>query len=420
MKLKRLTAALLCCALSVSMLACGKTKEKTETPSVTQAENSRRDQTSNGAVYSVVTKRATDYDLSTISADDFVKAMALGWNLGNTLDATGGDGKNPISQETSWGNPEVTQELIQGVADSGFTTIRIPVTWMNFTDESYHIDESMLERVKQIVDWSLDAGLFVIINTHHECYDPSTKKGWVKINKTDYKESGVQLCAMWTQIAEYFKDYDERLIFEGLNEPRSVGVATEWTGTNEQWMIVNLLGLDFVDAVRATGGYNATRFLMVPCYAATSSANVWKDYEFPDNDDRVILSIHAYTPYNFALNVDGTDTWSADNEEDTRDIDNLFNSINEVVKAKGHTAVIGEYGAMAKGMNVDSRVEWSKYYASKAAESGIPIIWWDNGAFTGEGELFGLIRRTVNAPLYTNIVEALINSWYGSDFHFEG
>lgn len=405
---------------SVESSSASDTSSDPASDSSKSSESSSSDRSkANPTADSVVTKRASSYDLDTITAGDFVAAMALGWNLGNTLDATGGDGTDPIKQETSWGCPEITKELIQAVAGYGFTTIRIPVTWFKFTDpETYKIDEKMLARVKQVVDWAFEADLFVIINIHHDNYDKNSNTGWINVTDEGYEKTSAQLKAMWEQIGNYFADYDARLIFEGMNEPRNIGSGNEWNGTKGQWDNVNKLGTDFVNTVRGLGGKNATRFLMVPCYAATSNSSAWKNYVFPENDDRVIMSIHAYTPYNFALNTSGTDQWTSQSQKDKQEIDKLFEDIKSVLIDKGRYAVIGEFGAMSKGANIDARTDWAGYYVSKAKEINIPVVWWDNNAFT-DGETFGLIRRNMNnSLLFTSIVEAMINSWYGTDFKF--
>lgn len=406
---KVISLFLIVCMLA-GMSACGNSSDPKNdadlNPDTQVTEAGGSDQERNQDVYEIVGTRAYDYDFDNMTAIEFASCLALGWNLGNTLDATGGNGTDPISQETSWGNPEVTQQLIQTVADYGFTTIRIPVTWYNFTDENYNIDEAFLARVKQIVDWSLEEGLFVIINTHHE-------GEWLVPSEAEYEQVSEKLCAMWTQIGTYFQDYDERLIFEGMNEPR---VGDDWNGNTTTQDVVNRLGLDFVETIRGLDGYNKTRFLMVPCYAATSNSNVWKKYEFPD-DERVILSIHAYLPYDFALNTEGIDTWSAEDPNSTRDIDNLFKNISDVLLKEGRAAVIGEYGCMAKNNNLQDRIDCTAYFVQKAAFYRVPVIWWDNNAFTS-GETFGLIRRNFNDCLYTGIIEAMINNWYYTEFSF--
>jgi endoglucanase len=412
---KKLISLILISSMVLSLAACGSKSEDPKTDSdLTQTTNDSTTDTTEEdnrdySVYEIVSTRAYDYNFDELTAQEFAAALGVGWNLGNTLDATGGDGTDPIKQETSWGNPEISQELIQEVADLGFTTIRIPITWAKFVDDDYNIDEAMLERVKQVVDWSLEEGLFVIINTHHD----TGGDGWLIPDEAHYDEVSAKLCAMWTQIAEYFADYDERLIFEGMNEPR---VGDNWNGTTSTIRVVNQLGLDFVDTIRQCSGYNQTRYLMVPCYAATSNSTVWSNYEWPD-DDRVLLSIHAYLPYDFALNTAGTDQFDSTNSADTVTIDTLFKNINDIILRSGHACVIGEMGCMAKNNNLDARIDCATYFAQKAAFYKVPFLWWDNNAFTS-GETFGLIRRSFNDCLYTGIVEGMLNAWYDSDFHF--
>ncbi len=410
--MKRLIAVFIMICLLAACASCGRKPDPNTDPDLNRpGENMEElpEESSTvvreSAVYGIIKKRAYDYNFDQMTAIEFAANLGLGWNLGNTLDATGGEGQSPIAQETSWGNPETTQGLIKAVADYGFTTLRIPITWYNFVDSNNNIDEAFLERVKQIVDWAIDEGLFVIINTHHET-------DWLKPTEADYPQVSEKLCRMWEQIGNYFADYDERLVFEAMNEPR---VEDDWNGNYRSQSVVNKLGNDFVTTVRGLGGNNATRFLMVPCYAATSNSDVWKHYKMPD-DERVILSVHAYLPYDFALNIYGTDKWRG-NSHDTRDIDNLFSGISSVLHENGIACVIGEFGCMSKNGNLEDRIACTQYFAEKAAEAKVPIMWWDNNAFY-EGETFGLIRRGTNVCEYPGIIEAMFNAWYGADIKF--
>lgn len=406
---KRILSIFLILIISVSLVGCNNPDPLTD-PDLNPPESIIGDvsieKERSSKVYEVVKNRAYDYDLENSTSQEFAAFLALGWNLGNTLDATGGDGTDPIAQETSWGNPETTQMLIQTVADYGFTTIRIPITWDKFVDEKNQVDTEFLARVKQIVDWSLDEGLFVIINSHHD-------GEWLIPSEEKYDETSQKLCAIWEQVGTYFADYDERLVFEAMNEPR---VGDDWNGNWKTQWIVNQLGLDFVSTIRGLGGNNSDRFLLVPCYAATSNSKVWERYQFPD-DDRVILSVHGYMPYNFALNVNGTAEWNPDNPNDTRDIDNLFEAIDELLLKNGKAVVIGEFGVLNKS-NLPDRIACVDYYSKKAAELNIPIFWWDNNAYT-DGETFGLINRVTYECVYPEIVETMINNWYETDFSFE-
>ena len=215
------------------------------------------------------------------------------------------------------------------------------------------------------------------------------------------------LTKVWAQIADEFKDYDEHLIFEGMNEPRMKGTALEWNGGNaEARDVINQLNNSFVETIRKADGNNPYRHLMIPTYAASSDPKTWRDFVIPE-DDKIIVSIHAYTPYNFALNKNGTAKWSSENQSDTRDIDNLMNNIYNSFLSKGVPVIIGEFGAVDKD-NSEARVDWAKYYMQKASVKGIPCIYWDNGAFTGDGELFGLLDRREYIWKNQDIVDALM------------
>lgn len=331
-----------------------------------------------------------------ISSVELVSNMKIGWNLGNTLDATGAMG---IMAESSWGNPKTTQEMIDAVLEAGFNVIRIPVTWNGHFGGApdYEIAEVWLDRVQEVVDYAYNKDAYVILNMHHE--------DWVFPSYENEEEATEKIIALWTQIAIRFKDYDERLIFEGLNEPRKIGTNVEWNGGDEEGReVVNHYIAAFVEAVRATGGNNELRHLMVPGYAASSSDAALKAIELPD-DDKLIVSVHAYTPYNFALNTAGTAQWN----QDTKDIDWLMKQLDALFVSKGIPVIIGEFGAMNKD-NEAERVEWATYYVEKAREIGVPCIWWDNNAFTGNGENFGLLNRRELSWPYPDLLNALITA----------
>lgn len=334
-----------------------------------------------------------------IPSMELVKEFQIGWNLGNTLDATGGGAL--LTTEMSWGNPRTSEELLKTVKESGFQIVRIPVSWGNHLgpEPDYEIHEIWLERVKEVVDYGINNDLYVILNMHHE--------EWHYPTYDNLENATTILTKVWTQIAEEFKDYDEHLIFEGMNEPRLKGTPLEWNGGNEEARdVINQLNQFFVDTIRNADGNNPYRHLMIPTYAASSDSKTWKDFVIPV-DDKIIVSIHAYTPYNFALNINGTSEWSSENPNDTRDIDNLMDNLYNSFISKGHPVIIGEFGAMEKE-NSEARVNWSKYYTEKASEKRIPCIWWDNGAFTGGGELFGLLDRRENVWIHQDIVNALM------------
>ena len=364
-----------------------------ETVNVTKAHKSNTE----GSAWKGKKQNKAD-TIRDISSKELVKEIKIGWNLGNTMDATGGTG---IMSETSWGNPITTKEMIDTVKNSGFNTIRIPVTWEKHLGPApdYTIDKEWFDRVQEIVDYGIDNEMFVIINLHHEEWHfPSYKN----LNGAE-----TELASIWNQIAKRFENYDEHLIFEGLNEPRMKGTEYEWNGgTEESWDVINKLNEKFIHIIRKSEGNNVKRHLMIPPYAASSDPRTWKQFKIP-KDNKVIVSIHAYTPYNFALNSNGTSSWSADNSNDTSEIDYLMNNIYNNFIRKGVPAIIGEFGARDKN-NLKDRTVWSEYYVKKASEKGIPCICWDNGAFTGTGENFGLLDRLTLKWKNQVIIDALV------------
>lgn len=364
-------------------------EQKTETEKTATQEKSR-------------TKENQHKDMETMIAADIVKEMRMGWNLGNTFDSWRDDLKitdSPYRFETAWGNPETTQELIDAVMNQGFNVIRIPVTWKMHIGEApeYKIEEQWLQRIKEVVDYAYNKGAYVIINTHHE--------DWNEPYYDNEETASAVMRAVWSQIAEAFQNYDEHLIFESQNEPRKIGTSVEWTGGDaEGWEMVNRLNMVFIDTIRNSGGLNPYRMLMIPGYAA----NCWegiKHIEVPENDKRIIVSVHAYEPYDFALKLLGRREW----KEDTYSIDSIMKQIKTLFLDKDIPVIIGEFAAINRD-NEEERAAWAGYYVSKARDMGVPCIWWDNGLFEGDGECLGLFDRVTCECVFPKILEALQKS----------
>ena len=349
-------------------------------------------------------------EIKDISSVELVKDMKIGWSLGNTLDAgnESNRGQNPGSIEKSWGNPNTTKEMIDEIKKAGFNVLRVPTTWDWSTGDApdYKISEEWLARVKEVVDYGMANDMYVILNIHHET--------WHDPLEENYEAASDRLKKVWTQIGNYFEKYDEHLIFEGLNEPRVRNSDEEWNGGSPATReVVNKLDADFVSTIRSLGGNNKLRHLMIPGYAASSSEVALKDLKIPENDDKLIVSVHAYTPYNFAL-AEGKPgaLWVACKEGFTADIDALANTLKTLFIDKGQAVIIGEFGARSKD-NEKYRAEWAKYYVTKMNTIGVPCVWWDNGAFTGNGELFGLLDRRTLEWKYPLVKEALISAVNG-------
>lgn len=334
-----------------------------------------------------------------LSPTELCNEIVVGWNLGNSLDAKGGNG---LSSETSWGNPKTTEALILAVKDAGFNTVRIPTTWYNHCSGSdYTIDSAWLSRVKEVVDYAYNNDMYVILNAHHENFNFPSDDNYAAAKKA--------LTSVWKQVATYFKDYGGRLIFEGQNEPRKIGTNVEWNGGDaEGWKNVNKLNADFVKTVRATGGNNEKRCLMVPTYAASFYG--LSGFELPD-DDRLIVSVHAYSPYNFAMNTGGgaTNNFNANDSASTSELVNMANTLYDRFISKGVGVIIGECGATDKG-NLAQRINWAKFFPKCFGEKGIPVVLWDNNAYGTGGEKFGLIHRDTLRWEYPEYIKAFVNT----------
>jgi len=393
LKLKKILAAISASAVMLSCLtACGSTDTATEADETAASETE--------------TEVQTVSEIRDITSMELISEMKIGWNLGNTLDSTITDPSGDESVETwetAWGNPVTTKAMIDQVKSQGFNVLRIPVTWEGKFGEApdYTIREDWLARVKEVVNYGIENDMFVILNMHHE--------EWHSPTKDNEAQATEMITALWTQIAEYFSGYDEHLLFEGMNEPRLKGHPAEWNGGDaEAREVINNLNAAFVAAVRATGGNNTLRHLMVPTYAASTLDTVLDDFVLPD-DDKVIVSVHAYLPYSFALADDGVDTWSVDNTSDTQDIDELMLKLKERFIDNGTAVIIGEFGTRNR-FNTEERAACASYYVTKATEIGVSCIWWDNNAFVGNGENFGLFERKTFEWRYPEIISAMMEA----------
>ncbi len=341
----------------------------------------------------------------------FVSQMKVGWNLGNTFDAIrDGFGGDEMTIEKYWCGVYTTPEMIQTLKDAGFNTIRIPVSWHNHVDKDFNVSTQWLDRVQEVVDYAISRDLFVIINAHHD-----TDKNYFYPDSAHYEQSSRFISTVWQQVAERFKDYDHKLIFESINEPRLVGTDVEWWFNTASDKIldaadcINRHNQTFVDTVRATGGYNADRYLMMPGYAASADGTKTDFFTLPTDtvENRLIVSVHAYTPYSFALEMPGTNVFDAETQPDMNDITTFMNQLYTRYISKGIPVIIGEFGAVSKD-NLQDRVDFTAYYVANATARGIPCIWWDNNHFKGDGERFGLLDRATCTFPDMPIVETLM------------
>ncbi len=342
----------------------------------------------------------------------FVRDMKAGWNLGNTFDAFDCSWlSDPLDYETAWCGAKTTEALIEALSKAGIRTLRLPVSWHNHLSADWVIDPAWLDRVEEVLSWAYSRDMYVILNIHHDCapdyYYPDAAHA---------ETSARYIRTIWSQLADRFQDYGPRLVFECINEPRLVGTANEWywdaSSPACQDAMAQIVALNqvFVDTVRASGGNNADRYLMVPAYDASPEYACNSSFSLPEDpaDNRIIVSVHGYTPYSFALQMPGTDTFTLESAGLKSDIALMLNRLYETYIVKGIPVVMGEFGAMEKNGNLQSRVSWLSFYVAQARSRGVTCCWWDNNIFSGSGERFGLFDRTSAACVYPELLEAFM------------
>lgn len=349
---------------------------------------------------------------------NFIKDMKIGWNLGNTFDANTEENKqgDEMSYESYWCGVKTTKEMIDTLKQAGFNTVRIPVSWHNhLVDEDFTISEEWISRVQEVVDYVMDNEMYAIINIHHDVskdyYYPSSE---CLENSTKY------VANIWGQVSERFKDYDEHLIFESINEPRLVGTENEWwfeedkANCKEAAECINTLNQVFVDTVRAGGGNNKARYLMVPGYDAAADPVLAESFKLPTDmqNNKIIVSVHAYTPYAFALQnvgeIGSTETWQVTSSKDQKSVTDFMDGLYNKFIAKGTPVLIGEFGARDKNGNLQDRVDFATYYIAAAKARGMSCCWWDNNSFTGSGENFGLLERSTTTWKHEELLKGLM------------
>ena len=353
------------------------------------------------------------------AAQDLADHINVGWNLGNTFDAYGTwiSGTSPDAYETAWGNVSTTKAMIESVREQGFNTIRIPITWAQHIDGSGNIDEAWLARVKTVVDYAYEAGLYVIINTHHDGGEGGGDKvAWLRADTGVYDSTKDKFASLWTNIANTFKDYDDRLIFEGYNELIDSNNTWDQASTgNNAYDAVNSYAQLFVDTVRATGGNNAERNLIVQTYVGSWNQTVLDSFVVPTDSatDHLLCAVHSYTPWGFT-GTTATVNWTPVHNDfgsgDKSEIDSCIDRIAAFRDRIGIPVIIGEFGAENKN-NEDQIELYAQYFVDKASSKGLKCIYWDNGIFNdGSGSDGYAIFDRKNLVWKDGIVTSLINA----------
>ena len=369
---------------------------------------------------------SSNFDNS-IQGRTVIDQMGFGWNLGNTFDAY--DEKflpnQGLQSEECWGNPKTTEAMINGLVKKGFKSIRIPVTWHNhLIDNRYTLDPQWTSRVKSVVDMCISKGLYVILNTHHDQADNGVSygKGYYP-NRNNREESEKFLLNIWSQISLAFNNgYDHHLIFEPLNEPRLKGDSHEWwyapgDGNCEEGIqVLNEYNQLIHTVIRTSGGNNAKRFILFTSCAAAYGYVVSNGFSIPDDNQynpsnkRVLVSVHMYSPYDFAMNPDMSK--NIFNDGYRNELEQNIRTLHDKFVSQGIYVIVGEMGVVNKN-NLDQRINWAKYFVEEGRKQGLACVVWDNG-YWGNGnsaeETFGLYHRNEGTWEPEQLVDAYISA----------
>lgn len=365
-----------------------------------------------------------------LNQQQITEAMGVGYNLGNSLEAN--DAGTP--NETAWGNPKLTEQFVLAAKSAGFQSIRIPVSYLNKIDDNngYQIDSAWLDRVQEVVDYCVKNDMYAIVNMHGDGYT-TINGGWLLCGNSDQTKIREKYKACWQQIATRFKDYDEHLIFESMNE--------EFDGTygdpnRTHYENINTYNQIFVDTVRQTGGNNDKRWLLIPGWNTDIDYTVG-DYGFALPTDqylssgvaagekRIMISVHYYAPWEFC----GTESqavtqWGSKATDSTKKASwgdeiymvSQFKKLKDKFVSLGYPVVIGEFGAINKSsidsQNTVCRADFYQKVCYYAKQNGLVPVAWDNGYNGVYG--FCLIDRSTNTVAHPEVVNAVMEIYRAS------
>ena len=349
------------------------------------------------------------------SATDAVKNMGVGWNLGNTLDANGTGISDVVQSETYWGQPVTKPELITMMKEAGFGAIRVPITWYAHIDSDGNVDAAWMKRVHEVVDYVINAGLYCIINVHHDT--GAHDNAWVIADNDNYEKTKARYENLWTQIANEFKDYGQQLLFEGYNE--MLDKYRSWCFAGFQrpngydadeaaaaYKGLNGYAQSFVNAVRATGGNNTQRNLVINTYASANGLGNW-------NAHLTDVLTELKTPTDVAKNHLAFEVHAYPNLKSGKsEVDGIIEAVKTHLLPKG-PIILGEWGTS----NVDKSpndyeqspvdyLDFCKYLIQKTKDNNIATFYW-MGLSDGSAR---------NLPAFNQaaIAKALIRAYYGS------
>lgn len=379
------------------------------------------------APFSVQAAKKDTTSFEDLNQSQIVEAMGPGWNLGNQLESV----TDNVPEETNWGNPVITEKLIQSVKAAGFKSIRIPVSYFAKIDDDkdYTIDSKWLDRVQEVVNYCIKNDLYAVINIHGDGYN-TIDGGWLLCNGKNQTEIKKKYKKVWKQIAERFKNYDEHLLFESMNEEFDGSYSEP---NKEYYQNINDYNQIFVDTVRKTGDNNTKRWLIIPGwntnidyttgdYGFKLPTDQYRDKSIDNEEQRIMISVHYYSPWDFCGGENGVITqWGNEADDPSKTsttcdetyMKNQLNLMKTTFADKGYPVFIGEYGSIDK-TSYDSENEYYRaYFARKLCQlsrkNGCIPMYWDNGYNGVHG--FGLFDRTTCEVTQPVIIDAIMEGF---------
>lgn len=379
------------------------------------------------APFSVQAAKKDTTSFEDLNQSQIVEAMGPGWNLGNQLESV----TDNVPEETNWGNPVITEKLIQSVKAAGFKSIRIPVSYFAKIndDKDYTIDSKWLGRVQEVVDYCIKNDLYAVINIHGDGYN-TIDGSWLLCNGKNQTEIKKKYKKVWKQIAERFKNYDEHLLFESMNEEFDGSYSEP---NKEYYQNINDYNQIFVDTVRKTGDNNTKRWLIIPGwntnidytagdYGFKLPTDQYRDKSIDKEEQRIMISVHYYSPWDFCGGENCVITqWGNEADDPSKTsttcdetyMKNQLNLMKTTFADKGYPVFIGEYGSIDK-TSYDSENEYYRaYFARKLCQlsrkNGCIPMYWDNGYNGVHG--FGLFDRTTCEITQPVIIDAIMEGF---------
>lgn len=379
------------------------------------------------APFSVQAAKKDITSFENLNQSQIVEAMGPGWNLGNQLESV----TDNVPEETNWGNPVITEKLIQSVKAAGFKSIRIPVSYFAKIDDDkdYTIDSKWLDRVQEVVNYCIKNDLYAVINIHGDGYN-TIDGSWLLCNGKNQTEIKKKYKKVWKQIAERFKNYDEHLLFESMNEEFDGSYSEP---NKEYYQNINDYNQIFVDTVRKTGDNNTKRWLIIPGwntnidytagdYGFKLPTDQYRDKSIDKEEQRIMISVHYYSPWDFCGGENCVITqWGNEADDPSKTsttcdetyMKNQLNLMKTTFADKGYPVFIGEYGSIDK-TSYDSENEYYRaYFARKLCQlsrkNGCIPMYWDNGYNGVHG--FGLFDRTTCEVTQPVIIDAIMEGF---------